>query len=171
MNAYRPIAASAVEVCAAAALLKNRNCDKLAEYVVDRTTVLIDGMVHVPLSPDIPRFLDVFEQKVDAIRRHIEQPTPVQSSKAVKLLGGIRFKGESRRLKAELEDCLHALLALGSTHSASEPSRSECVLEVISLSTRAAGAPVVGIVGLICDTAKTVQSNREAAVSPTMQAP
>ncbi|KAJ6524414.1 hypothetical protein DFH09DRAFT_186554 [Mycena vulgaris] len=131
-------------------------------------------MVHVPLSPDISRFLDAFEQKVDAIRRHIEQP--VQSSKAVKLLRGIRFKGQSRRLKAELEDCLQALLALGSTHSASTgPSHSECVLEVISLGTRAAGAvceapglsylkPVVGIAALICETAKTVKSNREAAV-------
>ncbi|KAJ6524389.1 hypothetical protein DFH09DRAFT_1096077 [Mycena vulgaris] len=177
MNVYQPIAASAVGICSAAALLKKGlKGDKLAAYVVDRTTVLIDRMVHVALSPDISQFLDIFEQKLDAIRRHIEQIQPVGSSKVAKLLRRIRFKGESGRLKAELEDCLQALLTLDSTHSVlAEPSRSECVLEVISLSTRAAGAvceapglsylkPVVGIAALICETAKTVKSNRDAAV-------
>ncbi|KAJ6524419.1 hypothetical protein DFH09DRAFT_1096107 [Mycena vulgaris] len=108
---------------------------------------------------------DKLAAKVDVIRRHIEQLPPLRSIKAAKLLRGIRFKGESRRLKAGLEDSLQALLELGSTHSASEPSRSECVLEVISLGTRAADAvceapglsflkPLVNISALICDAAK-----------------
>ncbi|KAJ7485595.1 hypothetical protein FB451DRAFT_61014 [Mycena latifolia] len=174
MNAYQPIAASALEVCTAAASVKTRKTDKLAAYIVDRTALLINGMVHVPSSPELLQSLEGFEQKLDAIRRHIEQ-MPVQSGKKTKLLLGYKLKRETSRLKAELESHLCELLAMGSTFAPSpRASRGDSILELVSLTTRAAGAiceapvlnflkPVVGVTALICDTAKCVKSNHDAA--------
>ncbi|KAJ7497765.1 hypothetical protein FB451DRAFT_243057 [Mycena latifolia] len=174
MNSYQPIAASAVEACAALASSKTHKADKFAAYIVDRTALLINTMSHVQISPEIIKSLGMFEQKLDAIRRHIEQ-MPVQSGKKAKLLLGYKFKRETRRLKAELENHLYDLISMGSACSPSRStSRSECVLELISLTTRAAGAiceapvlnflkPVVGIAALICDTAKCVKSNHDDA--------
>ncbi|KAJ7691725.1 hypothetical protein B0H17DRAFT_553424 [Mycena rosella] len=130
-------------------------------------------MAHVPHSPDILKVLDVFEQKLDAMRRHVEQ-MPLRSGKKANFFSGNKFKRETKRLKAELENHLYALLANGST-VAPGASRSECVLELVTLGTCAAGAiceapvlnflkPVVGITALICETAKCVKSNRAAAV-------
>ncbi|KAJ7126077.1 hypothetical protein C8R44DRAFT_119692 [Mycena epipterygia] len=175
MNSYQPVAASAVEVCAAAKLVKTHKAEKLAAHVVDRTASLINGMVHVPLSQEIIQSLEIFEQKLDDIRRHIEQ-MPVRSGKKAKFLLGYKFKREGSRLKAELESHINALLATcGKPPASSGISRSDCILELASLSTRAAGAiceapvlnflkPVVGIAALICDTAKSVKSNRDAAL-------
>ncbi|KAJ7691706.1 hypothetical protein B0H17DRAFT_553124 [Mycena rosella] len=107
MNAYQPIAASAVEVCAAAACTKARKADKLAAFGVDCTALLIKSTAHVPLSRDILKGLEIFEQQLDAMRRHIEQ---MPGKKANFLLGN-KFKRENKRLKAELENQLYALLA------------------------------------------------------------
>ncbi|KAJ7485582.1 hypothetical protein FB451DRAFT_60797 [Mycena latifolia] len=172
MNVYQPIAASALEVCTAAASVKTRKTDKLAAYIVDRTAVLINGMVNVPSSPELLQSLEGFEQKLDAIRRHIKR-MPAQSGKKAKLLLGYKFKQETSRLKKELENHLYDLLAISNTLSPGL-SRRECVLELVSLSTRAAGAiceapvlnflkPVVGVAAMICDTAKCVKSNHDAA--------
>ncbi|KAJ7439342.1 hypothetical protein FB451DRAFT_149388 [Mycena latifolia] len=172
MNSYQPIATSAVEVCTAAASVKARKAGRLAAYSVDRTELLISRMVNVPISSDILQSLEIFEQKLGAIRRHIEQ-MPVRSGKKAMLLVGYKFQRETRRLKAELENHLYALLAMSNTLSPSA-SRSECVLELVSLTTRAAGAiceapvlnflkPLVGIAALICDTAKCVKGNHDAA--------
>ncbi|KAJ7135751.1 hypothetical protein C8R44DRAFT_768960, partial [Mycena epipterygia] len=173
MNAYQPIAASAVEVCAAAALVKMKNADKVAGYVVDRTTVLVNGMVDVPLSEEILQSLEIFEQKLDAIRRYIGQ-MPAGSGKKAKILGGYKFKREISPLKKDLERQMN-LAHAGKSSKSPGISRSDCILELASLSTRAAGAiceapvlnflkPVVGVSELICDTAKSVKSNRDAAV-------
>ncbi|KAJ7485593.1 hypothetical protein FB451DRAFT_61034 [Mycena latifolia] len=174
MNVYQPIAASALEVCTAAASVKTRKTDKLAAYIVDRTAVLINGMVNVPSSPELLQSLEGFEQKLDAIRRHIEQ-MPGHSGKRAKLLLDYKLKRETNRLKAELESHLCELLAMGNTFSPSpRVSRSDSILELVSLATRAAGAiceapvlnflkPVVGVTALICDTAKCVKSNHDAA--------
>ncbi|KAJ7135756.1 hypothetical protein C8R44DRAFT_768964 [Mycena epipterygia] len=174
MNAYQPSAASAVEVCAAAALVKRKEAGKVAGYVVGRTTVLVNGMVGVPLSEEILQSLEIFEQKLDAMRRYIEQ-IPAGSGKKAKILGGYKFKRETSRLKKELESQMNAVLAHSGKPSKSPGiPRSDCILELASLSTRAAGAiceapvlnflkPAVGISELICDTAKSVKSNRDAA--------
>ncbi|KAJ7485580.1 hypothetical protein FB451DRAFT_1168820 [Mycena latifolia] len=175
MNVYQPIAASALEVCTAADSIKTRKTDKLAAYIVDRTALLINGingMVHVPSSPEVLQSLEGFEEKLDAIRRHIEQ-MPVQSGKKAKLLLGYKFKRETNRLKAELES--HFWPWATACSPSPRASRSESILELVSLTTRAAGAiceapvlnflkPVVGITALICDTAKCVKSNNDAAV-------
>ncbi|KAJ7488373.1 hypothetical protein FB451DRAFT_1227161 [Mycena latifolia] len=172
MNTFQPIAASAVEVCTAAALVKAHKADKLAAYVVDRTGLLVTSMINIPLSPEILQSLERFELELDEIRRHIEQ-MPVQSGKKAKRFSGYRLKRETDRLKSELENQLCAALAISNPSSPSA-SRSDCVLELVSLSTRAVGAicdapvlnflkPVVGIAALICDTAKCVKSNHDAA--------
>ncbi|KAJ7126075.1 hypothetical protein C8R44DRAFT_119672 [Mycena epipterygia] len=175
MNSYQPIAASAVEVCAAAMLVKAHKAEKLAAHVVDRTAVLVNGISSVPLSQEIIQSLEIFEQKLDAIRRHIEQ-MPVQSGKKAKFSIGYKVKRESSRLKAELENHLNTLLTTcGKSPASSGISRSDCILELASLSTRTAGAiceapvlnflkPAVGLAALICDTAKSVKSNRDAAL-------
>ncbi|KAJ7479828.1 hypothetical protein FB451DRAFT_1239934 [Mycena latifolia] len=173
MSSYQPIAASAFEVCAAAASTKTHTTEKIAVYVVDRTTLLINTMAPVPISPNMHQSLEAFEQKLDAIRRHIEQ-MPIRTGKKTKLILRYKIKQETRRLKAELESHLYDLLAMSSTPSLG-PSRSDCALEVVALSTRAAGAiceapvlnflkPVVGIAALICDTVKSVKSNHDAAI-------
>ncbi|KAJ7126097.1 hypothetical protein C8R44DRAFT_119799 [Mycena epipterygia] len=71
---------------------------------------------------------------------------------------------------------MNALLGTSEKSSTSSGiSRSDCILELASLSTRTAGAiceapvlnflkPAVGIAELICDTAKSVKSNRDAAL-------
>ncbi|KAJ7135790.1 hypothetical protein C8R44DRAFT_769030 [Mycena epipterygia] len=41
---------------------KMEKVDKLAGYVVDRTTFLINGIIDAPLSQEILQSLDIFEQ-------------------------------------------------------------------------------------------------------------
>ncbi|KAJ7126086.1 hypothetical protein C8R44DRAFT_874467 [Mycena epipterygia] len=124
MNPYQPIMASAVEICSAATLVKISKAEKLAAHVVQRPAFLINGMALVPISPEIMQALETFKKKLD---RHIEQ-MPVQSGKKAKLLLGYKFNH------------LHALL--GTSGKSSAPSgilRSNRMLELASLSTRAAG--------------------------------
>ncbi|KAJ7691811.1 hypothetical protein B0H17DRAFT_555689 [Mycena rosella] len=104
---------------------------------------------------------------------------PVGSGKKATFVG-YKSKRELSRLKADLGNHLCAVLAIGGIMSP-VASRSDCVLELLSLSTRAAGSvceapalnflePLVGIAALICDTAKVVKSNSDAAVELTKHA-
>ncbi|KAJ7682974.1 hypothetical protein B0H17DRAFT_1205401 [Mycena rosella] len=181
MNAYQPIAASAVKVCSAAALaclpsansgqMKTQRTDKLAAYVVDQSSILINTMAHVPVSPDILKALEISKQKLDAIRRHIAQ---MPGKKTTKFFADAKFRRDTKRLKAELENDLYAVFATAGKMSGA--SRGDCVLELVSLGTRAAGAlceapglnflkPMAGIAALICDSAKSVKSNCDAAIA------
>ncbi|KAJ7840759.1 hypothetical protein B0H13DRAFT_2100353 [Mycena leptocephala] len=174
MSWYQPVAASAVEVCTVAISLEKSKTHKLATYIVDQTAFLISEMVDVPLCPEMLEALDLFEQKVNAIRRHMEQTRP--AGKRFKALLGSKTGREISGLKAELETLLKTLLSLaGKSPAPSAVARNESILELISLSTRVAGAicdvpvlnflkPMVGIAALICDTAKSVQGNREASL-------
>ncbi|KAJ7938160.1 hypothetical protein B0H13DRAFT_1941807 [Mycena leptocephala] len=176
MNPYQPIAASAVEVCTVATLIEKSKTHKLATYIVDQTALLISKMVDVPLCPEMLEALDLFEQKVDAIRRHMEQTGSVRAGKRFKAQLGSNTGREISAMKAELETLLKTLLSLaGKSPAPSVVARNESILELVSLSTRVAGAicdvpvlnflkPMVGIAALICDTAKSVQCNREASL-------
>ncbi|KAJ7682977.1 hypothetical protein B0H17DRAFT_1205403 [Mycena rosella] len=163
MNAYRPIAVSAVKVCFTSASIMTQKTDKLAAYVVDQTAILINTMAHMPISPEILKALASI-RTLDAIRRHIEQ-TP---GKRAKFFVNSKFKRETKRLKVELETHLYTLP--GNVWRIG----SDCVLELVSLGTRAAGArpqfpeAVIGIPALICDSAKSVKSNRDAAIALAM---
>ncbi|KAJ7502287.1 hypothetical protein B0H11DRAFT_1907399 [Mycena galericulata] len=184
------IAASVIEVCAAAALVcflssvslgaegdkvDHHKGDKLAAYTLDQTALLINRMIRVPVSPDVLQ-LQIFEQNLDAIRQHLEC-MPVRSRGYPFGLLNYRFHRETSRLKRRRRHTRDQLAICSSLKSATLPdaSRSECILELVSLSTRAAGAvcdapvlnflkPVVGIASLICETARSVGSNRDAAL-------
>ncbi|KAJ7467118.1 hypothetical protein FB451DRAFT_1561017 [Mycena latifolia] len=157
LNAYQPIVASVVEVCAAAASAKTRTTDELAAHIVQRTALLVPSMAHVPIYPEILQSLEVIEQKLDAIRRHIER-TAVQPSMKVKLLTTLGYTSEqleeTSRLKEELENHLDDLVSLN-TYTAGATCEAPG-LNFLKL--------VVGIAMLICDTAMCVKSNHDAAV-------
>ncbi|KAJ7337511.1 hypothetical protein DFH08DRAFT_1014695 [Mycena albidolilacea] len=168
MNAYQPLAASAVEV-------SNRTADKLACFAVDQTAILINGMPHVPLNPRISESLASFERKLDDIRRHIEQMSQ-PTLKKNKLISAYKFRRDASRLKTELKGLVHASLRSSGKSSVLAPSRGECILELVSMSVRAAGVicdapvlnvmkPVIEITTMICDMAKRVKSNREVALA------
>ncbi|KAJ7512659.1 hypothetical protein B0H11DRAFT_2901 [Mycena galericulata] len=188
MNALQPIAASAVEICTAAATLVSNGSDgpgavKLTAYVVDQTESLINKIAQGPLSPEICQALEIHEQNLDAIRRHFENMPTEHSNKAAKFILSLRFKRETHRLKAELKSHLRVIVAICDCKSseATGTMRSEDIFEYISVGARAVGAicdvpvldvmkPVVGVMNLICETAKCVRSNREAALDISARA-
>ncbi|KAJ7741421.1 hypothetical protein DFH07DRAFT_57395 [Mycena maculata] len=101
---------------------------------------------------------------------------PKKSGKRDRLISAYKFGKETRRLKAELRTHLSGVLKRSAKPSApSSISHGECILELVSMGSRAAGAicdipvlnvlkPVVGVTTLICDTVKCVKGNREAAL-------
>ncbi|KAJ7764435.1 hypothetical protein B0H14DRAFT_371022 [Mycena olivaceomarginata] len=102
---------------------------------------------------------------------------PKRSENKVKLLMGHVFDRETQRLKSELKRISKALLksTVDNSSMVDGISRGECILELVSLSIDAAGVvcdapvlnflkPIVGIAAMICDTAKSVKSNHEAAL-------
>ncbi|KAJ7829380.1 hypothetical protein B0H14DRAFT_1208265 [Mycena olivaceomarginata] len=164
MNTYQPLAASAVEICSSASLVSNRTADKLACFAVDQTAILINGMTHVPPNPRISESLASFERKLDDIRRHIEQMSQ-STLKKNKLISAYKFRRDASRLKTELKGLVHASLRSSGKSGVLEPSRGECILELVSMSARAAGVicdapvlnvmkPVIEITTMICDMEK-----------------
>ncbi|KAJ7496710.1 hypothetical protein FB451DRAFT_1162841 [Mycena latifolia] len=143
MNSYQPIAASAVEVWSATASngekIKTRKTDKLAAYRgpdggFDRQD---------EECANISAGLNRTSRKLEAIRRHIYQ---MPNNKTKLFLGYNKYKRETTRLKAELEKHLYELPVI-------------CDAPVLNFLK-----PAVGIVALICDTAKCVRSNHDAAI-------
>ncbi|KAJ7206754.1 hypothetical protein GGX14DRAFT_396688 [Mycena pura] len=145
MSLYQPVATSAVETTELLIIARN-------------------------ISPDISG-LGVFESTLDSIRQHIEG-APARSRKKLGRFSMHPSSTQSSRLATELRRQMKALLQTSKPFSS---SRSEIALEVATLTTRASLAvcdapvinflkPVVGIATIICDTAKTVKSNREAAL-------
>ncbi|KAJ7512629.1 hypothetical protein B0H11DRAFT_2182027 [Mycena galericulata] len=185
MNAVQPIAASAVEICSAAATLVGNKLDgtKLSGDVVNQIEFLINRIAQVPLSPEICHALAIYEEKLDAIRRHFENMS-VPPRKKAKFLSALKLKRETSRLKADLKSHLRVIVAICDGKSADAKKsalRSEDILEVVSLGARVVGAvcdapvldaikPVVGVLYLICETAKCVKSNREAALDISARA-
>ncbi|KAJ6512865.1 hypothetical protein C8R45DRAFT_920642 [Mycena sanguinolenta] len=179
MNAFQPIAASAVEVCGAAAaanLAGNGNhtarMEKLAAFVVHETERAIDGMATaaLPLSFEALQDLERFEAKLGQIRRAIER-LPRQSKKG-KLAKYFSFDRETRGSERELK-ALEDALQIKGTHTAE--SKRISPMELANFSIRAANAicdapvlnslkPIVGIAEIIVETAQTVKNNRIAAL-------
>ncbi|KAF8201129.1 hypothetical protein K438DRAFT_638003 [Mycena galopus ATCC 62051] len=173
MNVYQRIATMAVEVCASATPDARKKVSPLAVYAAKRTSTLIKDRADIPMSAERKKGLEEFERILELIRRHIES-IPERGTKFPKFgLSGLSLLRESRRLQAELDQAYKNL-----TSKAFAAPRNECVLEIATMCTRAASAlsdipmpgvsflkPVVGMVGLICDTAKTVNGNRAAALA------
>ncbi|KAF7336839.1 hypothetical protein MVEN_02120000 [Mycena venus] len=175
MNAFRPIAASALDVCRAAADMSgNREAERLAARVVGETEKLINRMATLPLSPNVGQNVQLFATKLQEIQRFVEQ-IPRQSKNKAKLIMGHIFNTKTRRLKAELKDLSHAFLEDARISSGnSDLSCGEYILELATLGVRTASAicdapglnllqPAVDLAGIICETAKSAKSNRETA--------
>ncbi|KAJ7512628.1 hypothetical protein B0H11DRAFT_1374 [Mycena galericulata] len=116
------------------------------------------------------------------MRRYVENIS-VQPRKEKRFISALKFKREISRFKADVKGHLRVILAICDDKPPALKSapRSEYIIELVSMSTRAVGAicdvpilnvmkPVVGITSLICDTAKCVQSNREAALDLAVRA-
>ncbi|KAJ7484607.1 hypothetical protein FB451DRAFT_1169650 [Mycena latifolia] len=169
MNSYQPIAASTVE-------LKMHKAETLAAYTVDLAAILVNSMAHIPISPDILQSLEIFERCQ-------------QEGESVPWLPQVPKRNKSPPGRIAVEKCLYELassrhllqLAIAGLISESTgKSHSECVQELVSMSIRVTGAiceapvlnflkPVVGIAALICETAKSVQSNHAAAADLARQ--
>ncbi|KAJ7786761.1 hypothetical protein B0H14DRAFT_3163679 [Mycena olivaceomarginata] len=191
LHAYQRIATLAVEFSLALLVwLSNaqdsqRKVAALVVYAAKRTDTLVNNGAGIPLSPEHRQVLDKFERHVpihregwriglnhlpntlELIRRHIES-VPERGTKPLKFrLATLAFFHHSRRLEAELDRVYHSL-----TSKARAASRNEYILEVATLSTRAASAiceiplpglsflkPAVGMAALICDTAKDLTNS------------
>ncbi|KAJ7822425.1 hypothetical protein B0H13DRAFT_1920179 [Mycena leptocephala] len=191
MSVYQPLVTSAVELCLAAAprlgLISDKDSRKkassLAMHAVKRTATLIKNGADVPRLPEFLQGLERFESTLDMIRRHFES-IPERGTKPRNLsFSALIFLCESTRLEAELDRNYKTVLEiLKKPTTPSFASRNECMLEVATLGVRAAGAicdipgcnllkPVLGMVAVICDTAKayilffpTIHGNRKAAL-------
>ncbi|KAJ7764436.1 hypothetical protein B0H14DRAFT_2971663, partial [Mycena olivaceomarginata] len=195
MNAFQPIAASVVEVCRAADLVRvlttsyplhpslltsdnkvgTKKARILAAHAVTKTEKAINRMAPLPLSPEVVQKLAVLERKLDEIRRSIEK-MPARSNNGAKRLMSHLFDREYQRLKTELKRSSKALLeSTNDTATDGGISHADGILELASLSIRVATAiceapalnfliPAVGIAGVIYDTARSMKSNREAAL-------
>ncbi|KAJ7176224.1 hypothetical protein C8R43DRAFT_975243 [Mycena crocata] len=174
MSLYQPIAASAVEVCAAAKLDQRSATAALAVYAVDKVALLIHFDDIMQASSAERQVLESLERSLDSIRRHIEN-LPRTTSQSLNPKTLYKFHRSANQLKAELKGHLNAISEkTTNTSTIRLSSRNDNLIELAAVSIRVAGAiceapgltfvkPVVGIVALICDTAKSVKSNREAA--------
>ncbi|KAJ7640693.1 hypothetical protein DFH06DRAFT_620037 [Mycena polygramma] len=132
------------------------------------------------MTPEFQLGLANFERALDDIRRYIESMPEQASSKSLKFrFSAVKFDRESWRLKGTLNAAYKALIELPKKSKSAVPSgasRTEGILEIAAFGTRAAaaicdvpvpglafGKPAVAIVGLICETVKTVKSNRTSA--------
>ncbi|KAF7377610.1 hypothetical protein MSAN_00183800 [Mycena sanguinolenta] len=169
LKEYFRIAALAVEVCASATPDTRKKVSALALHAVERTENVIENKACISMSPQLKQTLNKFERHISIIQAAI----PERGSKPPKF--GLEYHCESMILKAKL-DRNYKDLALAA-------SRKEYILEIATISTRAASAlcdipapglgflkPIVGMAVVICETAKTVNGNREAAIALTRHA-
>ncbi|KAJ7603057.1 hypothetical protein DFH06DRAFT_341991 [Mycena polygramma] len=180
LNAYQPLVTSAVEVCLSAIPNSRKRASSLVAHAMKKTAALIENGVKLPITPELQKNIDNFERALDDIRRYIESIPEQRSSKSSKFrFSALKFDGESWRLKGSLNAAYKALIERPKEPKSvapSGPSLNECILEIASIGTRVAGAvcdipapglalgkPAVMMVALICETAKTVKSNRAAA--------
>ncbi|KAJ7603055.1 hypothetical protein DFH06DRAFT_1257351 [Mycena polygramma] len=180
LNVYQPLVTSAFEVCVSSTPNSRRRVSSLAAHAVKKTAALIENGVNFPMTPECQQCLESFERALDSIRRYIESIPEQGSSKSLKFrFSAVKFDCESWRLKGTLNAAYKALIERPkksklAVHAGA--SRTECLIEIATVGTRIAGAvcdipvpglalgkPAVAMVGLICETAKTVRSNHTAA--------
>ncbi|KAJ7249990.1 hypothetical protein C8J57DRAFT_1239551 [Mycena rebaudengoi] len=163
MSVYQPIAISALQICGAAGSSTDKKLLKLALYAVDKTALLLNRSPVGPIAREFLALLEAYERILDSIKRHIEnaQTSTNLFSRHI----------SSSRLKNELKKQLTTMLHGGQPAS---PTCGENAVEILSVTLRASTViceapplnflkPIIGIAALICETAKTVKSNRDAA--------
>ncbi|KAJ7274723.1 hypothetical protein C8J57DRAFT_1466671 [Mycena rebaudengoi] len=167
MSVYQPIAVSAFEICVAVGSSTDTKLMKLALYAVDETALLLNSSQVGPIPPEFLALLEAYERILDDIRRHIEN-AQISTNRRGNLFS--RHMSSSR-LKNELKNQLETMLHGGQL---APPTLRENTVEILSVSLRASAAiceapplnflkPIVGLAALICETAKTAKSNRDAA--------
>ncbi|KAJ6512863.1 hypothetical protein C8R45DRAFT_1153244 [Mycena sanguinolenta] len=158
MNALQPIAVSAVELCRAAA----------AADLFGNHTSRMEKLARA-FTVAVPQSLERIEAKLGEIRRVIEH----LPSKG-KLIKDFSVNRETNRLKKELKAFVDTHLK-GTHNIPAAASKGISSMELANLTVRAASAiceapvlnflkPVVGIAEIISETARTVKSNRAAAL-------
>ncbi|KAJ7038398.1 hypothetical protein C8F04DRAFT_1089027, partial [Mycena alexandri] len=169
---YLPLTTLLVQICVAGTPESRKKASSLMLHVVELTEGVVKDGVDLLLPPKVLEGLDKLERILAEILRHIES-IPEQRNKLDTLnLSVGKLHLQSAYLRRKLD---RAHRALTSASRLSSASRNECILEFATITTRAAGAicelpvlnllkPVVGMVALICDTAKVVNSNRDAAL-------
>ncbi|KAJ7176906.1 hypothetical protein C8R46DRAFT_1077670 [Mycena filopes] len=168
---------SLIDVCNAAIPECRKLSSSVVMHAVELTESLVKHGVDRRLPPEVLSGLERFQSALLEIRTHVES-IPVQRTKTGKselpTSSRIAFRYKSAQLQAKLTSVHKTLMKL-SAKRRSSPSRNECILEVAAFTARAAGAifelpvlsfikPVPVLAALICDTAKTVNSNRDAAI-------
>ncbi|KAJ7248929.1 hypothetical protein C8J57DRAFT_1239937 [Mycena rebaudengoi] len=167
MSVYQPIAVSALEICGAVSSSTDTKLMKLALYAADETALLLNRSPVSPVPEEFLALLEAYERILDNIRRHIEN-AQISTNKRGNLFSR---HISSSRLKNELKNQLKTMLHGGQP---ALPTRGENAVEILSISLRASTViceapplnflkPIVGIAALICETAKTVKSNGDAA--------
>ncbi|KAJ7149125.1 hypothetical protein C8R46DRAFT_1127189 [Mycena filopes] len=174
MEVYLPLAGRLVDISVAATPESRRKADALVLHAVHTTEAVVKNGVNLQLPPKVLAGLEKFESVLTEILRHIES-IPEQSNKLNAYLSPAKFRLESVYLRTKLDRAHRALLKKPAKERRSPALRNEYILEFATITTRAAGAicnlpilnflkPVVEITALICDTAKMVNSNRDAAL-------
>ncbi|KAJ7250001.1 hypothetical protein C8J57DRAFT_1668495 [Mycena rebaudengoi] len=167
MSVYQPIAVSALEICGAVRSSTDTKLLKLAFFAVDETALLLNRSSVGPVPQEFLALLEAYERILDNIRRHIEN-AQISTNKRGNLFSR---HITSSRLKNELKHQLKTMLHGGQL---AHPTCGENAVEILSVSLRASTViceapplnflkPIIGIAALICETAKTVKSNRDAA--------
>ncbi|KAK7006134.1 hypothetical protein R3P38DRAFT_1701188 [Favolaschia claudopus] len=181
ISQIQQLSEATLEVCKAASSLGgNSQVEKLAAFVVENTEKLASQTLRQALSPEIAEDLKLYVEKLDDIRRTFKQMALQRKSpvKWVIFLSTIlaRKNAELQRSKAEMKKILHRVNATIQKPSAAKHlSRSDCALEIVSLGTKTLSAiseapglnllkPALGAVSTICDQAKLVRRNKEAAL-------
>ncbi|KAJ7149120.1 hypothetical protein C8R46DRAFT_1198946 [Mycena filopes] len=168
---------SLIDMCNAATPECRKASSSLVMCAVELTESLLKRGVDPRLPPEVLLGLERFQSALLDIRSPVES-IPVQRTKTGKLelstSSRIAFRYKSAQFQAKLNSVHKTLMKLSAKHRSS-PSRNECLLEVAAFTARAAGAifelpvlsfmrPVPALAALICDTAKTVNSNSDAAI-------
>ncbi|KAJ7054043.1 hypothetical protein C8F01DRAFT_1374910, partial [Mycena amicta] len=171
LSTFQPAAASILELASASINYPRKNTEALAASVLKRFSSIVQLEQEGKLSVDgIERqtHLERIETNIDLIRKLVETRSSTWN-----------FMWQTHGLKAEFKRNCKALIQ--SRSSRTETSRSEVLLETVSIGVQIATAvcdapvvnvfkPVAGLVGVINNTAMTVKSNQEAAVALTKHA-
>ncbi|KAJ7794743.1 hypothetical protein B0H14DRAFT_2922439 [Mycena olivaceomarginata] len=165
-KAYQPSASAACKIC----VLARPDPQRRLSFLATRSE-------HLP-SSEVVHALHTFERTLDMIIHHIQPITGHATGSPRPRFSSFHFLRESAHLKAELNRAYEHLWLQSSKQSAIAAAfivPNDGALEVATLTTQAVGIvcefpilnvlkPVALMAALICDRARTAQSNHKAAL-------
>ncbi|KAJ7751428.1 hypothetical protein B0H16DRAFT_831246 [Mycena metata] len=161
MEEYRPLVVSVEEIRVYAA----------TTYTVKKTAALINTAITLPRSSALALRMRDYQRALKLIRQHIEESTNCATRSFFFV---IPFLHKARRLKAGLNHSYNVILASGKHANTWGVPPGESIREIAAFAAKVAAVvcdapvlgivtPILGTVTLICETAETVHSNRQAA--------